>query len=278
MPIGNQVRFTERRHVGNYTEDLDELLRAAESEAAWLRRLKEERDSKRFAELQREAEPKPPVLLGPPPIIETTAEPAEPPPVVLVAPPLWLDLGSGPRPAEGFKGVDIVPGITDYCHELDNGVPWPFKDGTVEQFRSSHFIEHIRAETVMAFVSDSENRRQDAFFWFFDEAFRIAKPGATFQLQWPALKNARAFQDPTHRRFIPAESMLYLDAKWRELQGLSHYNVRCDWVLESTSPTIPEVLAKLHPGEEGRKILAQKLSECWNIECDTVATLRARKG
>lgn len=195
-------------------------------------------------------------------------------PVIMTSAELMLDLGCGKNPASGFRGVDIAPGVAEFCVHLWDGKRWPWDDNSVSQLRSSHVIEHIKADYIEVY---DDKREKDAFFFFFDEAFRVAKPGATFNLQWPALKNHRAFQDLTHRRFIPAESLLYLDVKWREANSLDHYNVRCDWVLESTSPTIPEVLAKLHPGEQGAAILRQKLSECWGIEQDTVATLRARK-
>lgn len=202
------------------------------------------------------------------------AAPAElAPPVILAPAALCLDLGSGPRPAPGFKGVDIVEGITDFTFDLCEGNKWPWADGSVEQFRASHWIEHIRADYIKAY----NLTMQDAFFFVFDEAYRCAKPGATFQLIWPALKNARAFQDPTHRRFIPGETMLYLDAKQRELNGLTHYNVRCDWVCEAISPTIPDVEAEAHQGEVGAKILMRRLAREWNLEQDTTATLRARK-
>ena len=192
----------------------------------------------------------PAVIVSDPPRIVSTAE-------------LCLDLGSGPRPADGFQGVDMVEGVTDHCVILDNGTPWPWENDSVSQLRASHFIEHIRADTVFG---------QDAFFWFFDEAYRIARPGATFQLIWPDLQSERAFQDPTHRRFIPRVSLLYLDKQWREAQGLGHYNVRCDWVAEAVSPTIPVLLST-----KDSDALKKELAEKWNLAVDNVATLRARK-
>lgn len=186
--------------------------------------------------------------------------------------PIWLDLGSGPRPAEGFKGVDIVPGVTDYCFALDDGKRWPFPDNSVEKLRANHFIEHIQACDVWVPVSESENRRQDALLWFFSEAYRIAKPGATFELQWPALQSIRAFQDPTHRRFIPSNTLVYLDKDGRKAMGLEHYNVQCDWVAENVQDIYPIIFSTKDP-----EVLRSMMSERWNIAIDHKATLRARK-
>lgn len=156
-------------------------------------------------------------------------------------PPLRLDLGSGPRPKEGFHGVDVVSGVSRYCHDLCSGERWPFDDDSVDELHSSHFIEHIDAGYIM--VDGVEHgadglgrgvrrsvRGPDALLWFFDEAYRIAKPGAVFTIIWPALKSVRAFQDPTHRRFIPAEMIGYLSKAGREAMGVTHYGASCNWV------------------------------------------------
>lgn len=197
----------------------------------------------------------------------------EPPPRLISTAELCLDLGSGPRPADGFQGVDMVEGVTDHCLVLDNGTRWPWDNNSVSQLRSSHFIEHIRACEVPVYNREKQwSGNQDAFFFFFDEAYRIAKPGATFQLIWPDLQSERAFQDPTHRRFIPRMSLLYLDKAWRKQTGLDHYNVQCDWVTESVNPTIPITLST-----KNEDALKKELAEKWNLAVDNVATMRARK-
>ena len=133
-----------------------------------------------------------------------------------------LDLACGQRPMEGFEGVDIWPKAQ---HVVDLQVfPWPFEDSSVAEVYSSHYIEHI----PMVYV-DTPTGPKDALFAFFDECFRILIPGGWMTLQWPALRSNRAFQDPTHRRFIPSETMGYLGRKWREIQKLDHYNVLSDF-------------------------------------------------
>lgn len=182
--------------------------------------------------------------------------------------PLKLDLGAGPRPAEGFKGVDRVKGITDFTFDLCSGERWPWDDNSVDELRSSHFIEHIKADYIDVYNHDEQ---QDALFYFFDEAFRIIKPGGTFTVQWPALKSNRAFQDPTHRRFIPDVQMGYFNKSVREANGLQHYLVVCDW-LSNVVPTIDHAMSMRH-----ERVQQRLYQESWNYAQDFIATLKANK-
>lgn len=189
-------------------------------------------------------------------------------PIIAVAPvELKLDLGSGPRPAEGFRGVDIVKGITDFCFDLGSPYRWPWEADTVDELRSSHFIEHL--PPVYHSVLGAP---KDALLHFFDEAFRVAKDGATFTLIWPALQNVRAFQDPTHRRYIPAETLAYLSRVNREAMGLSHYNAECNWITHHCVPTIPAEL-----GTRADAVQQRMYRESWGFSQDFVATLKAKK-
>lgn len=70
------------------------------------------------------------------------------------------------------------------------------------------------------------------FFAFFDEIYRILKPGGKARIIFPCATSTRAFQDPTHRRFIPEQTVYYLTKKWREDNKLDHYNVDCDFEFE----------------------------------------------
>ena len=180
---------------------------------------------------------------------------------------LKLDMGSGPRPAEGFKGVDIVPGITDFAFDLGSPYRWPWEDDSVSELRSSHFIEHL--PPVYHSVLGAP---KDALFHFFDEAFRVAKDGAVFTVIWPALQSVRAFQDPTHRRFIPAETMAYLSQMNREAMGLTHYNVTCNWITHHCVPTIRAEL-----GLRADEVQQRMYRESWGFSEDFVATLKAKK-
>lgn len=171
-----------------------------------------------------------------------------------------LDLGSGPRPKPGFRGVDIEAGLTDYQLSFDTGLPWPFEDDAVDELRACHVIEHIDAaygsDWVKVSRSDSRDgpflhpldavkglwierggwlwqktsRRKDLLFHFFDEAFRVIKPGGRFEVRWPNVFDSEAHGDPTHRRQISEMLHLYLNRRTREQLGVGFYNVTCNWV------------------------------------------------
>lgn len=195
-----------------------------------------------------------------------------PPVVAQVSQGLKLDLGAGPRPREGFQGVDIVEGVTDHCFDLCSGFRWPFEDNSVEELHSSHFIEHIKNDYIKVYgENDVLLGEQDALFRFFDEAYRVAKPGATFTVIWPALQSVRAFQDPTHRRFIPHFMIAYLSVEGRKAMGVEHYNVKCNW--EGTvNPTIPTDESTRSP-----EVQAKRFAELWNVAADFHAVLKAVK-
>lgn len=169
--------------------------------------------------------------------------------------PARLDLGSGPCPAPGYVGVDLCqadPGsCVIYC-DLTNGQPWPFESESVEALRASHVIEHIPLGRIVVGTTRvtrkiiSPNREpitiretipstQEAFFWFFDQAYRIARPGCRFELAWPHPQSDAADQDPTHTRRIPAAMLHYLSRDGRRALGVHHYPVGCNWVVEPGS-------------------------------------------
>lgn len=173
---------------------------------------------------------------------------------------LLLDLGCGAQARVGYVGVDLAGG--DIQMDLANGMSWPWADDSVDGFHSSHMIEHIRADYV--YPSRSFLLGQDAFMFFFDEAYRIAKPGALFELSWPCLKSVWAFQDPTHRRYIPVETLSYLSREAREALRVPGY-AKCDWVLEDD-------VKVLMPG--GVSVYDPS---CWDAGLEYRALLRALK-
>lgn len=170
----------------------------------------------------------------------------------MTSPITALDLGSGPEPAPGYVGVDLLdqdePRVI-YAN-LWNGDPWPFEDGSIERLRASHVIEHIphtlisvgRQRIRREIINPSGSRSthfvsiptvQDAFFWFFDQAWRVAKPGCRFELSWPHPQSDTADQDPTHTRRIPSAMLNYLSIAGRQALRVQHYPTRCDWHVDS---------------------------------------------
>lgn len=187
--------------------------------------------------------------------------------------PRALDLGSGPCPAAGYVGVDIFsqdsPRVL-YAHLWD-GTPWPFDDGTIRDLRASHVIEHIphdRIRTRERTAVVREIRRpggapivehlsipvtKEAFFWFFDEAFRVAEVGCRFELSWPHPQHDHADQDPTHCRRVPTTTLMYLSREGRRALRVHHYPVACDWRVESVTEIGTEDELKHYGPDDYRK-------------------------
>lgn len=189
---------------------------------------------------------------------------------------LRLDLGCGKTPREGFEGVDLYADVQHRVNLMK--FPWPWDDASVEAMFCSHFIEHIPAcyvgpDNVYRLVpATSEDK--DLLLRFFDECHRVLQLGGTIQLIWPALQSVRAFQDPTHRRFIPMETMHYLNPTWREANGLEHYLgcARFEVVETNFAPSslLEQQGALAHPEAVGQALLRN-----WNLIGDFQATLRS---
>lgn len=127
----------------------------------------------------------------------------------LVVHPKKIDLGCGPRKKEGYWGVDLVafPGV-DQVVDLRQS-PWPWKDSSVDEAFSSHFIEHLtnwygRWERVT----------------FFNELYRVMIPNGKVTLVFPHWSSNRAHGDPTHAPDLISElTFYYLDPAWREKEA-----------------------------------------------------------
>ena len=116
-----------------------------------------------------------------------------------------LDLGSGPRKAddnrEGWTRVDIRD-FSGVDQVVDLTQKWPWEDDSVDEVLSAHFIEHLEpAERVH----------------FFDELYRVLKPGAKAMIVTPFWAHERAYGDLTHKwpPVVPT-FYSYLNKEWRD--------------------------------------------------------------
>lgn len=135
-----------------------------------------------------------------------------------------LEIACGQNKEAGWVGVDIVKTpVVDIVHDL-NKMPWPIASESVEEARCSHYLEHIPMLCACA-----PSGKQDPLLAFFDELYRIMVVGGKVTIITPYWANGRAFQDPTHRRFIPEATYLYANKGWRDQNKLNHYNVCADF-------------------------------------------------
>ena len=133
--------------------------------------------------------------------------------------PIKLDIACGQSKNEGCVGIDIadVEGV-DIVHDLRE-FPWPIEDGAVEDAVCSHYVEH----TYPLGGPD------DGLIAFMNELYRVMAPDSVCRIIHPYAHSDRAFQDPTHTRFIPDATWFYFDREWREAQKLDHYPITCDF-------------------------------------------------
>lgn len=114
-------------------------------------------------------------------------------------PILRLDLGCGPHPREGFTGVDVRDFGQPITHDLRK--PWPWKDATVTEVHSSHFLEHLTGLERVHFVN---------------ELYRVLIPGGQAQIIVPHWNSCRAYGDYTHQWPPVSEFWFYyLSKEWR---------------------------------------------------------------
>jgi SAM-dependent methyltransferase len=154
-------------------------------------------------------------------------------------------------------GVDIVNcEEVDKVHDLTK-FPYPFKDESVDAIFSSHFVEHL----------DGTERMK-----FFDECYRILKPGGKMRHLHPYYKSVRAIQDPTHKwPPISENSYFYWDKKWREMNKLDHYPINCDFEFNIyyiwQDPTVAS------KNEETRMF---NIDKYWNVVADMIVDMVKR--
>ena len=199
------------------------------------------------------------------------------------AAPLRLDLGCGKSPREGFEGVDMY--ASEAKHKVDLfKFPFPWEDSSVAEIHCSHFIEHLPLRDVeprdvrlreVGTPESGEMRAhfvgRDFLFAFMDECWRVLVPGGQMHIVVPSARSDRAFQDPTHRRFINQNTFAYFSKATRESMGLGHYQVECDFQ-SHVVPIVDTRFTMRHPAAQERMLM-----ENWNIALDFQATLKSLK-
>lgn len=119
--------------------------------------------------------------------------------------PIRLDLGCGPHKKDGFKGADSIAfPCVDFVTDLRK--PWPWKDNSVGEAHTSHFIEHLW---------NTEDRPERVHFM--NELYRVLVPGGKCTMIAPHWASCRAYGDFTHCPPPISEFWFYyLKRDWRK--------------------------------------------------------------
>lgn len=116
-----------------------------------------------------------------------------------------LDIGCGSKKQPGFTGIDQYPmeGV-DHVFKIGTDA-WPIASNSVDEVHSSHFLEHLTAGERVH---------------FYNELYRVLKPGAKATIIVPHWCSNRSYGDPTHQWPPVSEmSFYYLSKEWRESQA-----------------------------------------------------------
>ena len=128
--------------------------------------------------------------------------------------PGWVNIDKYPNP-----GINIALDLFKF--PWINPEAWaiePFKDNSVDYIYCSHIVEHIphKAELTPGlpiYWADQYRlmiEHLDGFFVFFEECWRIMKPGALMCITAPFGLSVGGLIDPTHTRLIFPQTFIYL--------------------------------------------------------------------
>lgn len=172
-----------------------------------------------------------------------------------------VDLGCGNNKQKGFIGVDITKEGTqaDIAHDLLHDFPWPFEDSSVDEAFASHFIEHV----------PHGDGYHDPLFDFMNEIWRIIKPGGIVRFIAPYYTSVRAFQDPTHLRFISEPMFQYFNEDWRKLNKLEHYPIKTNFKILKLDHAVSEEFTG-----KSQDAVAYQAMHMWNVVHDIMVTLQ----
>jgi len=187
---------------------------------------------------------------------------------------LKLDFGCGKTPKEGFESVDlyVVPPKRPEPHHVVDlfDLPLPWETNSVDEIHCHHLLEFLPNRDTTVCVAVPGVARQDLFFAFMDECWRIIKPGSVMSIKVSNAWCTMAFSDPCMRRRFTAECFAYLQREFRASNGCEHYAVG-DWGVD----VVPIVMSELTGMHEMavREHIGHKL----NVVFAWVVTLVARK-
>lgn len=101
---------------------------------------------------------------------------------------------------DGLVTIDHDPNCgADIVHDLEV-LPWPVASDSFDEVHAYEALEHLGAQGDFK-----------SFFAHFGEIYRVLKPGGLLIATVPAWDSVWAWSDPSHRRVISRESLVFLD-------------------------------------------------------------------
>lgn len=158
-----------------------------------------------------------------------------------------LDLGCGYVKPPGSIGIDNLVGVAVQVQNTDNAPdilmdlnasPLPFPDGSCEEVRSSHFLEHSDINHILA------------------ESHRVLRRGGTFVFAVPYANSAEGMY-PGHQLFL-TEKWFHENAEFQRWFTIDteHYFPSADWL------ALPRVVRMVIPFRWARTFL---FNACWQM-------------
>jgi len=129
--------------------------------------------------------------------------------VEAVADQVKLDLGAG-------KGANTPEGFEKIDFPTDLRKPWPWKDNSVDEVNCNYVIQYLTGQERIH---------------FFNELYRVLKPGAKARIDTPYWCAAKAYSDPTVQ-WPPVSEWFYpmLSKAYRAQQNFNDTTgLKCDF-------------------------------------------------
>ena len=162
-----------------------------------------------------------------------------------------LNLGCGKEVKEGFEGVDIKDFGQRFIQDLRQEFPWG--DEVIEEVYTRYLIPCFTKKEINT---------------FFNELYRVLKPGATVTLIIPAWNASGGYGHPHFQTEIKEGFFYFLNKDWREVNAPEVDDLTCNF-----DPTWGY---NLHPSLVCRNLEYQQtaLSNYCNAALDIICTLK----
>ena len=99
--------------------------------------------------------------------------------------------------------------------------PIPLHDNSVDLAVAIHVLEHIGQQGVTG-----------EWFYFWEELYRVLKPGGKLQFESPLWTSVWSWADPSHTRALSEQAFCFFDQDAYRIPGspISPYRICCDFV------------------------------------------------